>query len=213
MTRRGADRHQPRNPPARRGPGCSPASHGRPATTPATWRPLSSPPCPADQPARYASPLTATVTATQSTQGLPATVPCSRPPGRHGTPNLTTSPRPPPTTSAPTAAAIFIAGLMGRRSPAFGSALPANQLHAVTSVASQQPVSQVWTFANIYGNFAHDGTDLTSTNTLTGAFQYLPQWIRTTYKPPGSWSARNARRITTSPAPNPAKTMWPTDRR
>jgi|GEM_PF-5271993 len=84
---------------------------------------------------------------------------------------------------------------MGRRSPAFGSALPANQLHAVTSVASQQPVSQVWTFANIYGNFAHDGTDitvpdqsltndLTSTNTLTGAFQYLPQWIRTTYKPP-----------------------------
>ena len=42
-------------------------------------------------------------------------------------------------------------------------------------MASQQPVSQVWTFANIYGNFAHDGTDLTSTNTLTGAFQYLPQ--------------------------------------
>src|SRR5262249_48099979 len=47
MTPRGADRHQPRTPPARRGPGCSPASHGRPATTPATWRPLSSPPCPA----------------------------------------------------------------------------------------------------------------------------------------------------------------------
>jgi hypothetical protein len=27
--------------------------------------------------------------------------------------------------------------------------------------------------------------NLTSTNTLTGAFQYLPEWIRTTYNPPG----------------------------
>jgi len=115
-------------------------------------------------------------------------------------------------------------GSHGAAVPAFGSALPANQLHAATSAASEQPVSQVWTFSNIYGNFAHDGTDiivpdqsltndLTSTNTLTGAFQYLPQWIRTTYNPLGSRSARNARRITTSPAPNPAKTMWPTDRR
>ena len=27
--------------------------------------------------------------------------------------------------------------------------------------------------------------NLTSTNTLTGAFQYLPQWLRSTYNPPG----------------------------
>ena len=27
--------------------------------------------------------------------------------------------------------------------------------------------------------------NLTGANTLTGAFQYLPEWIRTTYNPPG----------------------------
>src|SRR5262249_36954511 len=115
-------------------------------------------------------------------------------------------------------------GSHGAAVPAFGSALPANQLHAVTSVASEQPVSQVWTFSNIYGNFAHDGTDIIvpdqsltnprpTPNPPPAPFKSLPQWIRPPYTPPGSRSARNARRITTSPAPNPAKTRWPTDRR
>jgi hypothetical protein len=80
----------------------------------------------------------------------------------------------------------------------FAPALPANQLHAVTSVTSQQAVeSQVWTFANIDTKTFRAGDDfvtlpdgsltdtLTSTVVDSGAFQYLPQWIRTTYNPPG----------------------------
>jgi hypothetical protein len=59
----------------------------------------------------------------------------------------------------------------------------------------------VWSFANINtGNFSYSPAypsdtvvvpsqsltaNLTSTNTLNGAFQYLPQWIRNTYNPPG----------------------------
>jgi hypothetical protein len=73
-----------------------------------------------------------------------------------------------------------------------------NQLHAVYS----SDTSEVWTFSNVY-NTTNGGfndspyknvtvpdsslTDnLTSTNTETGAFQYLPQWLRTTYNPPGA---------------------------
>lgn len=81
----------------------------------------------------------------------------------------------------------------------WANALAANQLHAVTSVTSQQAIiSQVWTFSNInVGNFSFEPVfavtvpnqsltaNLTSTNTNTGAFQYLPQWVRTTYNPPG----------------------------
>ncbi len=97
----------------------------------------------------------------------------------------------------------------------------ANQLHAVTSVTSQQAVvSQVWTFSNIdVGNGpyqfsyqpayavtvpAQSLTDnLTSTNTNTGAFQYLPQWIRTTYNPPGHVVCSTAPNNTTTVAKPP----------
>jgi hypothetical protein len=80
----------------------------------------------------------------------------------------------------------------------WASAPAGNQLHAVYTTSQ----SEVWTFSNLY-NITNGGfnnspyknvtvpsqslTDnLTSTNTETGAFQYLPQWLRATYNPPGA---------------------------
>jgi hypothetical protein len=71
-----------------------------------------------------------------------------------------------------------------------------NQMHGVYSTDT----TEVWTFSNLY-NLSNGGfsdapyknvtipsqslTDnINSTNTLSGAFQYLPQWVRSTYNPP-----------------------------
>jgi hypothetical protein len=87
-----------------------------------------------------------------------------------------------------------------------------NQLHAVLTTST----TEVWTFSNIYnvnnGGFwdypsknvtvpsASLTDNLTSTNTLTGAFQYLPQWLRSTYNPPGA--------VDCTPIPGYASVAW-----
>lgn len=95
----------------------------------------------------------------------------------------------------------------------WAKALDGNQLHAVYSTDT----TEVWTFSNVY-NISNGGfsdspyknvtvpskslTDnLTSTNTLTGAFQYLPQWLRSTYNPPGG--------VDCTPIPGYASVAWP----
>jgi hypothetical protein len=86
-------------------------------------------------------------------------------------------------------------------------------LHAVYSTDT----TEVWTFSNLYnltnGGFSDSPyknvtvpsqsltDDLTSTNTLTGAFQYLPQWLRSTYNPPGG--------VDCTPIPGYASVAWP----
>jgi hypothetical protein len=102
-----------------------------------------------------------------------------------------------PTTNANDVKKYQCAGWSSGPVAIWANAPAGNQLHSVYSTDT----SEVWTFSNLY-NLTNGGfndspyknvtvpstslTDnLTSTNTLTGAFQYLPQWLRATYNPPG----------------------------
>ena len=101
---------------------------------------------------------------------------------------------------------------MLRLSHPFAKALSQNQFHAVSRFYSGGTQSNVWTFANdVSSGPQMPTTSLTDdiygpdSQSADGAFQYAPDWWRTTYNPPGGVQCHppNSRASWEAPSPPP----------